>query len=565
MAKHYAPTHLQRRPQSPFFYFRFRLPEALQIRLAYKEIKYSLRTADEDDALYLALRLGRRLKKLFRNRIIMNSLTKEDIDRLMKAHLQKMLDEAEDERVTRRGPVCRESLRYEQEEQVERLNDNHADFRQALAENDYDIIKGSVDELLSDNNISGVEPRSDTYKRLCRELLKTSIRYNEIESKRTFGDYSDPIPELPKAANLHPETTSTRPHETQGERLSVITEKYAEEQRRTGAWTEKTDIEVISSLRLLEEILSDLPITSIDAGAFRQFKETLLKLPPNMRKDRRYRKLTVDEMVSMDIANHISPVTINKHIGRASALFEWAVNNSYMSRNPASKMQVRRHKKASEERGTFTADDLAKLFRNQAFLEDSHVRSWYFWIPIIGLYTGMRLNEIAQLHLEDIYKGSDGAYVIDVNDKPPRHLKNTASRRLVPLHDFLVNDLRLIDYVERLKGEGGTRLFPELTKRRDGYGHDVTRWFTRFRKACGIPDGEKKVFHSFRHTFINTLTQLGIDDKWIGAVVGHGDDSQTTGRYFKGHAPEFLKENVVDKLRYDVDLSHLKKSRLVTG
>ena len=121
MAKHYAPTHLQRRPQSPFFYFRFRLPEALQIRLAYKEIKYSLRTADEDDALYLALRLGRRLKKLFRNRIIMNSLTKEDIDRLMKAHLQKMLDEAEDERVTRRGPVCRESLRYEQEEQVERL------------------------------------------------------------------------------------------------------------------------------------------------------------------------------------------------------------------------------------------------------------------------------------------------------------------------------------------------------------------------------------------------------------------------------------------------------------
>ncbi len=90
---------------------------------------------------------------------------------------------------------------------------------------------------------------------------------------------------------------------------------------------------------------------------------------------------------------------------------------------------------------------------------------------------------------------------------------------------------------------------------RGSYGKNVTRWFSDYRKACGILNGEDKAFHSFRHTFINTLKQLGLEEKRIGTVVGHSDNSQTFGRYGKSYTPEFLKAEVIDKLRYGADLT----------
>ena len=41
-------------------------------------------------------------------------------------------------------------------------------------------------------------------------------------------------------------------------------------------------------------------------------------------------------------------------------------------------------------------------------------RRWRFWPSIIGLMTGMRLNEICQLHVDDVHKVGD----VDVIDRP---------------------------------------------------------------------------------------------------------------------------------------------------
>jgi len=176
----------------------------------------------------------------------------------------------------------------------------------------------------------------------------------------------------------------------------------------------------------------------------------------------------------------------------------------------------------------------------------------------------MRLDEICQLYLVDIRQAEDGIYVFDVNNDGDKKLKNLSSKRVVPIHDFLLNDLKLNAYVDRLKAQGETRLFPELSKRRDGYSQTVSKWFARYRERCGIVPGKgRKDFHSFGHTVANVLKQVGTEPTLLSELLGHEIGSITLGRYGKRYNPKLLKERIVDLLKPEVDLGHLKASRFV--
>jgi integrase len=157
----------------------------------------------------------------------------------------------------------------------------------------------------------------------------------------------------------------------------------------------------------------------------------------------------------------------------------------------------------------------------------------------------------------------DGRWCLNiVQDKPDKSVK-TEEKRLVPLHPFLINDLNFIGYVRNLPDQEG-RVFPKLKRINHRYGHNIGRWFSEFKKRCGIsaPPG-KKTFHSFRHTFINHLKQNDVREKYIAEFVGHSNQSITMGRYGKKFDVNKLYEKVVKNLNYGIDLSHLKKSKYV--
>jgi integrase len=69
-----------------------------------------------------------------------------------------------------------------------------------------------------------------------------------------------------------------------------------------------------------------------------------------------------------------------------------------------------------------------------------------YWIPLIGLFYGMRLNEIYQLHLEDI-REEGGLLCFDINKKGDKELKTASSRRLIHVHPVLL-DLGFKEYVD---------------------------------------------------------------------------------------------------------------------
>ncbi len=160
----------------------------------------------------------------------------------------------------------------------------------------------------------------------------------------------------------------------------------------------------------------------------------------------------------------------------------------------------------------------------------------------------------------DDFKQVDGVWVIDINAIGDKKVKTKAGQRLVPLHPFLTNDLKILKHVDNLRKQKQGRFFPELAFRRDGYGQTASKWFQRYRDRCGIV-GRGKVFHSFRHTFIDTLKQAQVNDVALSEVVGHEVESMTLGRYGKRYQPKVVFDEVISRLNYEVDLSHLKKSR----
>ena len=167
----------------------------------------------------------------------------------------------------------------------------------------------------------------------------------------------------------------------------------------------------------------------------------------------------------------------------------------------------------------------------------------------------MRQNEIAQLYLGDIREEDGegrGVWYFDLNkDGQGKKLKNKNAKRQVPIHNFLLEDLKFLEYVNHLKAKGEIRLFPEINPDRDGYGGPVSKWFNeRYKTKCGIISGDRqKDFHSFRATFISALEDK-VPFRMLQQCAGHSRGKSTTITYIEKYSPKRLYDEVMSKLEY---------------
>lgn len=339
-------------------------------------------------------------------------------------------------------------------------------------------------------------------------------------------------------------------HETKRITFTSIKEAFFKEKEASDGWRLKTREDHEAVFSLFVEVFGDVIVDRIDKALVRDFKATIMRLPPNMRKVAKYREKAIAEILGMNPKDTLSAHTVNKYLSRLSNLFSYAVSHGYMVTNPAGGLKVKLKSRPDEERNAYTTADLKRLFvfGDSESLNSETAKPYYKWAPLIALFTGCRLEEICQLHLEDI-RQEEGVLVFDINDKHEKKLKNLSSARLVPVHPQLI-DAGLIQYVYELKARGEARLFPELHQRRDGYGQTVSKWFQRYKVKCGIEEG--KTFHSFRHTFITHLKHKQVDPYMIHEIDGHTIESETMGRYGKRYTPAILLNEAILKIDYGI-------------
>jgi integrase len=327
-----------------------------------------------------------------------------------------------------------------------------------------------------------------------------------------------------------------------------------------GAWTAKTETQHRSTLDMFKRWAEPgTPLSQIDRRMVGDFKVLIEKLPTTHGKGAPYKDRSLQSIVEEAEkrgAERLAPTTIQGHLSALIGLFRYAKEHGrYTADNPASGFRFPRTRRPRDERPAWTPKQLEALFRSPIWAEPE-IRDHRYYLPLLGAYGGLRLEEACQLHVEDV-RTEDGIPFLDIRPGDGKQLKSRAAVRRVPVHPVLIA-AGLLRHAEDGRRKGSVLVFPELAGRRGGpdkrLGAAVTKVFTAYRRAIGQYEPGRD-FHALRHSFTTALEDAGVSRQFIDELTGHEGTGETS-RYAKGASLKVLAE-AVSRLDYGFDTVHL--------
>jgi len=568
------------------FYFRRLVPHDLRPLFGKGEIKYSLGVVGVRGARIQAEYISYKIGSLFQK---LRNLMKNELKDLSGEDISTLLDKYFDEIHTVRELVD--------------ISDNDV-----LDKDEYEcLVKAKTEQaayfkkvLLKLQADGGVESMLDGYLRSCDiepdhehqkyDILKRGFiirykKYFENLAKRYSGESTSEDEEkifnkyLLKINGNSKENSAIYAHGSKKTKtqkkiyiLSEVWGKYKDDKIKNDNKRASTLADYEKFFQLFIEITGDINISDVDKSDIRSFREVLLNWPKNKTKNKKYKDKTTKEIMEMDIpeSDKITEKTRRNYLCALMSFWTYAETLGYTDDNPIKGFgsKIRNIQQAKIVR-PFTNDELNKIFTSPIYVNDDNKFAYRYWIPLIALFTGARLNEICQLYLDDV-REVDGVWVFDVNNnKPDKQIKNDASKRLVPIHPFLLNELKILNYVDKLTKKREQRLFPELKplKATGKYNHAVSKWFAFLKEKIKLIDDSVN-FHSFRKTYANFCKQnkvrLNLDEHMYKRTLGHALNDMTADVYGNEFSPQLLYENIIVKINFDeVDFSHVLRSKFI--
>lgn len=223
--------------------------------------------------------------------------------------------------------------------------------------------------------------------------------------------------------------------------------------------------------------------------------------------------------------------TLANYLGCLSQLVALAQNRYHDAPKEnvftAHKLDVRHDRESYEP---FSGDELDRVVG----LLDEEMKS----VALVGMFTGMRLNEICSLQVDNI-KTVEGVWCFEVTEGKTRN-----AARLVPIHSKLQT---LVKQLIQNNHSGFLFYHASITERADGKRSTWhTQRFTRAkRKALGEQGTERKVFHSLRGMFVSQLDRNQVPEDRVALIVGHERGKTESFRtYSKGASMEELSRYV---------------------
>ncbi|WP_166096667.1 site-specific integrase [Rhizobium flavescens] len=352
--------------------------------------------------------------------------------------------------------------------------------------------------------------------------------------------------------------------------MSVVASECFQELKRQKGWSPKTENTRQSQIRLFLEICGDKPLSLYTQADIRAFKQSLFSLPANAHSYKAYRgltKLKIAALAKDDNRPRLSNESVRQIMTTASLVFGWARGNYQATLTNLINPMMPRMPTAKEKRNSrsgFTVDELNKLFALPVFHGVKSVANWssagsvslkehgLFWIPLLSLFAGLRLMEAVQLTASDV-KSEDGIWFLDINSNNAKRLKNYSSERQIPIHKNLIN-AGFLDFVRCKSKED--RLFSEIEigppEQRQRH---ASKLFNKMLSVAGIK-GEKKVWHSMKHTFEQFCRDSEIDAAIIDQLQGHAQRGMRAV-YGRGYGITSLHQSI-SKLQFrSLDLGFL--------
>ncbi|MBU3077813.1 DUF6538 domain-containing protein [Sphingomonas quercus] len=250
------------------------------------------------------------------------------------------------------------------------------------------------------------------------------------------------------------------------------------------------------------------------------------------------------------IARAQSPANIKTRLGRLSTVLSWATENGHLAANPAKGITIKVPKKSKDKRQPFGSDDLNAIFAGSVHADGERPLRGRgeaaYWLPLLALFSGARLEEMAQLRPHDVaqraYIDGEGETqqgwfikILEVDGEDGTTVKTVDSERLVPVHPVL-EALGFLTFVKAQQDAKHTRLFHLLKPGAYGrFGSKWGEWWSFYlRNTIKITD-KRIVFHSFRHTFKDLSRHCGVPEGVARQIMGHGGED-VADHYGNGHS-----------------------------
>ena len=600
------------RTRKPYQYFLFRciVPKDLISVLGQKEFRVSLGNSLYSHSKIISSNLYNLCKIIFSEvrEGYMQNITLEDVKNILRIEVRKSLMHIHHYEY---GTNVYDDKKLN--ESISRTGENEEKLRDRL-EKDYkgtiDLIEREIDKILITQNL---EPnkRNVEYKGLVRrwidlKLIRQNWKRDVLnESGKTDDDFRNDLEDKwklglwengeDKKLNLSPviENYAPEPIEPYIVQPKSIEQKYNKVKSSPSPLFSKVIQEFYERMKInkrrtktigaskdafnqLIEIIGDKPIGDYTNADARDYRNTLSKLPKNRNKMVEYRDKTLNEILSMDVPmkDRISQQTEKLINSKISGFFNYCLDEypDYVGSNVfRKKYQQTSSVKLKDKKESFTDEDLHLIFNPKTYLPAifenplSRIKYPYYFIPILGVFTGARLEELCMCRTKDIMKVK-GVWVYRIREEgeygdEETIVKNPYSERDIPLHPVLTDTLGFIKYVKMIEKIGHKRVFHELTKIGSGrFQQNVGKFFNnRYLKKIGIKDGGRKVsFHSFRHSVETHLTNQNVNPRFIDYLQGHSSKDTGGNIYMKGIKPDVLLKECVSKIDWGIDWEKLK-------
>ncbi|WP_374483436.1 DUF6538 domain-containing protein [Zoogloea sp.] len=574
------------------FLFRQGVPKNLQAVIGKTEIKKAL-GADRSAALSLAKSYAAETDKLFNdaraslnrksqalaNRSLQKRLI-EEVTPELRAALRSLWLSIVDTADVQRRASCFESMG--QDEVVEQSAEVTSIFRQALVSGDFSMVLGPMHQLL---HLAGYELAPSLYGTPAE--LELAIEYaravqlgTKLLAARDEGD-DLPLPVVPPLPNLV-EVAGSREAEVQvlassmGSssvvspvatpatgvlKLSDIIQTVLDDWKRG----KPMKVKLSMVLKLFLTVVGDKPITQLRQLDIKRFFNLVNNLPPRWSDECRKLNVGVVELAEMEHPAQLSSKTFDDTYVAAFRLFLDEATLTWQDEGFPATLTTRgirytgKVKAGQNKQRAFTRNELKTVFEGKSLLESSQKMDELhkFWLPVVCLYTGARINEICQLNPQcDIRRVSDILilHITEESESAPgiiKTVKNDSSRRLIPVHEKLI-ELGFDQYVAALQAAGAQQLFPAWRPYNGNAGANAGKWHTRWLKRHDVnvesrDDGRKvRGAHAYRHTL---LTYGRKAELVLWGISGHATNHQdgADGKRKDDNLESPVGENYVDE------------------
>jgi integrase len=428
-------------------------------------------------------------------------------------------------------------------------------------------LSRAIEQIASRHGVS-VLPGSREH-----QILDSLLRRAMVERKRRLRERVLGHPEYKVFDRFFAEIDSTKPGPAKPSlTVSALIERYASDPARKGL-SKKTQDGYRIVFRVLQELLGpNTRITHIDRDDCRRVLDTLASTPPNAAK--LFPKLTIEQAAQKAKAKGsatLHPRTVNSYMNNLSALFNYAVKEQAIAKNPAEGLHIAltaEQKRAGKR--AFDIDQLNAIFSAPLYTGCKNDGSGYakpgpkrpkrgrFWVPLLALFHGLRLNECCQLRTDDVSKVGNVDVLLIREQGQDQRVKTDSGLRYTPIHPEL-RRIGFMEFVAKMRKAGAERLFPELPIGANGYYSDpFNKWFNRGFLTSAKARKPGTSFHSFRHCYADAVRVAEMPLEYMRLLGGWNNQGAESEYGGKGVSLAAALLNSLSKVDYvGLDLWHL--------